>query len=58
MNLISGLGMWHSDKPQIQYELAEVLAKTQHMPLGEGAYLYMTAFWATMHREWYHLYNL
>lgn len=46
-------GMWHSDKPIIQHELAQLLAKTVHLPRGENAFLYMGAFWATMHREWY-----
>ena len=43
---------WHSDKPKVQADLAERLAKlVHHMPDGK-AWLFASVFWSTMTREW------
>lgn len=47
------LGMWMSDKPLIQHELARKLAALLHvLPSEEQRFLYMRAFFSTMNREW------
>lgn len=46
------LGMWHSDKPRVQQALAQTLSETLHDVGMKSRVDYMSAFWATMNREW------
>eukprot|EP01116_Phalansterium_solitarium_P002861 TRINITY_DN1317_c0_g5_i1.p1 TRINITY_DN1317_c0_g5~~TRINITY_DN1317_c0_g5_i1.p1 ORF type:complete len:587 (-),score=298.27 TRINITY_DN1317_c0_g5_i1:991-2751(-) len=48
--------MWLSDKPLVQQELAESLAKLVHsLPNDDSALLFIQAFWRTIEQQWHTL---
>lgn len=44
--------MWMSDKPFVQQEIAENLAKLIHLTKPTDALLFLRGFYSTMEREW------
>jgi hypothetical protein len=45
-------GIWMQDRPVIQHELAQRLARMIHLISEDRAVLFLRAFWQTMLREW------
>jgi ribosomal RNA-processing protein 1 len=44
--------LYMTDKPIVQHELAQRMAKMQHRLFEDNGFLFMKAFWTTVCREW------